>query len=124
MIKPSRQTADWNELEFLSWKEFQQMAPSIIQLEITRLGQLTVIPNDDTDIHNALVKARFELTKLGKYIASSDKNTQTDVFLPYLSNAILNITAIIGNTDSETRQILDYVLDRLHYVSNRIRLIY
>ena len=30
----------WNEIQFLSWDKFKGMAPSIIQLEITRLTRI------------------------------------------------------------------------------------
>ena len=55
---------NWNELQFLSWREFEQMAPSILQLEVTRLGKVMQSQIDDTDFHNRLVRARFSLQQL------------------------------------------------------------
>ena len=73
---------NWNELQFLSWTEFKQMAPSILQLEVTRLGKVMHDQIDDTDFHNSLVRARFSLRQFigGIQHAESTARPRSDVY--------------------------------------------
>lgn len=118
------QKRDWNELEFISWKEFQQMAPSILQLEITRISKLLQSFPSDTNFYNALVKVRFELKS---FVECLEKTTQTQVesnCAAHLQNALICMPVAIQTIDPATRKILDYILDRIKYVNERIKLIY
>lgn len=115
---------DWNELEFLSWEEFRQMAPSILQLEISRIGEIINRFPADTDFRNALVKSRFELKKFIECLAHSEKASLADNCATYLDTAIINLAIETAGLDGKTVQTRDYILDRLNYVYNRIPLIY
>jgi len=107
---------EWNELEFLSWKEFQQMGPAIIQLEITRISKLLRQFTSEMDFYNALVKARFELNQ---FIAGVEKTTQAplpnDCSDP-LRRAIVAISMQEIELDEDADQTLQYVLDRLKII--------
>lgn len=115
---------DWNELEFLSWEEFRQMAPSILQLEISRIGEIINRLPAETDFRNALVKSRFELRKFIECLARSDKASLEENCAKYLDTAIINLAVDTAGLDEKTAQTRDYILDRLNYVYKRIRLIY
>ena len=115
---------DWNELQFLSWNEFRQMAPSILQLEVTRLGTLIDTSGKATDFRNALVKARFEVKRFVACLEQADKETVEDACAAHLQAALLNVSLVHTNRDEATAARLDYVIDRLKYVNDRIALIY
>jgi hypothetical protein len=119
-----KEKRDWNELEFISWEEFRQMAPSILQLEISRIGEIINRFQADTDFHNALVKSRFELKKFIECLSRSGKESLEDNCAKYLHIAIINLTVESAGLDEKTVQTRDYILDRLNYVHNRMRLIY
>lgn len=111
-------------MEFLSWEEFRQMAPSILQLEISRIGEIINRFPADTDFRNALVKSRFELKKFIECLAQSDKASLADNCAKHLDTAIINLAVETAGLDEKTVQTRDYILDRLNYVYKRIPLIY
>ncbi len=115
---------DWNELEFLSWKEFQQMGPAIIQLEITRIHKLSNQFTSETDFYNSLVKARFELKKFVVCVEETKHGPLPDSGMDHLRNAIMSISLGESNRDQATNQTLNYILERLNYVYNRIGFVY
>ncbi len=115
---------DWNELEFLSWKEFQQMGPAIIQLEISRISKLTNQFTPETDFYNSLVKARFELKKFVNCVKETKHGPLPDSSTDHLRNAIMSISLGESNQDQKANQTLNYILTRLNYVYNRIGFVY
>jgi hypothetical protein len=115
---------NWNEIQFLSWREFEQMAPSILQLEVTRLGKVMQSQIDNTDFHNHLVRARFSLRQFIEAIRKSDGETLDDSCLEHLRKAIMSVSAQPPDLDAKTAATCGYVLTRLNYVYNRIDLIY
>ncbi len=118
------QKRNWNELEFISWKEFQQMAPSILQLEITRISRLLQSYRFDANFHNSLVKVRFELKS---FIECLEKATQIQVesnCAIHLQNALICMPTANDTIDQTTHETLNYILDRIKYVNDRIKLIY
>ena len=115
---------NWNELQFLSWREFEQMAPTILQLEVTRLGNVMQSQIDDTDFHNRLVRARFSLQQFIKGIRKAEGETLDDSCLEHLRSAIMSVSVQPPHLDAKTAETCGYVLDRLNYVYNRIDLIY
>lgn len=115
---------NWNEIQFLSWKEFQQMAPSILQLEITRIGKVIRSFPDDTDFYNRLVRARFELTQFVACLRQAKKNRFEETCAPHLRAAIMSMSVQPSPIDLQTRETCGYVLDRLNYINHRISLIY
>ncbi len=115
---------NWNEIQFLSWKEFRQMAPSILQLEVTRLGGLIRALGDDTEFHNPLVRARFALKEFIRCVEAAQKDTVEQSCAGHLRTAIANISFQPEGLDGGTQETCRYILDRLNYVHHRISLIY
>lgn len=113
-----------NEIQFLSWTEFRQMAPSILQLEVTRLGTLIDAAGGATDFRNALVKARFEMKQFIACVQQADKETVEATCAPHLQAALLTVSLVNANLDEKTTATLDYVIDRLTYFNDRIPFIY
>jgi len=116
--------SDWNELQFVSWSEFRQMTPSILRLEITRMGKLIQTFRGDTDFHNSLVRARFALEQFVACLERSEKDTLEATCAEHLRAAIIGFPLPSETLDAQTRQTHRYILDRLNYVYHRIRLIY
>lgn len=118
----------WNELQFLSWTEFQQMAPSIVQLEITRLGKL--IPSslkkadEQTEFHNTIVRARFALQQFVACLATASKDTLDERCAGHLRTAIMTLSFPVKTANASQRDECRYVLNRLNHVYDRIFLIY
>jgi hypothetical protein len=115
---------DWNELEFLSWDEFKQMAPSIVQLEISRISKLIRASHFEIDFHNALVKARFELKKFVACVDATMKSPLDEACVTQLQAAILILVAAKTNRPSNEKRTIDSILDRLHDVYNRCKMLY
>lgn len=115
---------NWNELQFLSRREFEQMAPSILQLEVTRLGKIMQTQIDRTDFHNSLVRARFSLQQFIEGVRKAKGQPLDDTCLTHLRNAIMSVSVPPPDMDEKTAATCGYVLDRLNYVYNRIGLIY
>jgi len=124
MMQPGVPNVNWNEIQWLSWGEFKQMAPSILQLEITRLGKLIEECEPDTVFHNNLVHTRFALKQFIDCLGSAKKDTFADTCAGYLSAAIAGMSFALQELDDETAKTCAYVLDRLNYVYYRIGLIY
>jgi len=114
----------WNELQFLSWGEFRHMAPSILRLEITRLGKVMRTLSVETDLYNSLARARFDLQQFVAGVEKLEKNALDEGCVSYLRAAIMSLSFPPQDLDTETRKTCRYVLDRLNYVYNRIGLIY
>lgn len=119
-----RAKRDWNEVEFLRWEEFRQMAPAIIQLEISRLGEMIESFPADNDFYNSLVKARFELKKFSECLAGCGKESLEEACAGHLRNAIFSLSFDFSWLDEEVAGTLKYILERLMNVHNRIPLIY
>lgn len=113
-----------NEIQFLSWEEFRQMVPSILGLEVTRLGTLIDAAGGATDYRNALVKARFEVKRFIACVQDAEKDMVEDACALHLQTALLNISLVNANRDPKTAATLVYIIDRLNYVNDRIALIY
>ena len=115
---------NWNEIQFLSGSEFRQMAPSILQLEITRLGKCIRSCPEGSDFNTGLVRARFELTQFIACLKRAQKDSLQRICVPHLQVAIMNLSIQPTDLDLQTKETCRYVLDRLTYVHHRIRLIY
>ena len=118
------QKPQWNELEFTSWKEFEQMAPSIIQLEISRIGNLINAAAADIDFRNVLVKARFELRAFQECLQLAGRPPLKDSCVAHLRTAIICLSIRDLLQQEETATILKYVCDRLNSVLKRTDLIF
>lgn len=119
-----KRTTDWNEIQFVSWAEFKQMAPSILQLEVKRLGGIIGESHEDTDFHNSMVRARFALQRFIACIKNAQKAPVEEVCVEHLREAIMNSSVRPESLEERTHATLDYVVARLNYVHDRIRLIY
>jgi len=115
---------DWNELQFLSWGEFKQMTPSILGLEVTRLGKVIQSFSEDTEFHNSLVRARYSLEQFIACLSHARKETVEDTCAGHLREAIMHASFQSEGLDEATRNTCRYILDRLNYVYKRIALIY
>ena len=116
---------DWNEIQFLSWSEFKQMAPAILQLEVNRLDRMIRGLLQDTDLHNRLVRARFALKKFIACLAQAEQDTLEETCAPYLRAAIMSFSVQPEDgLHAQERETCRYILDRLNYVNDRIALIY
>ncbi len=109
-----------NEIQYLSWKEFQQMTPSILALEITRLAGILEKPDLAIEHRNTLVKARFELRRFVDCVAGA-RRKEVSACARHLASAILAAALVHGERDSAE---LSYVVDRLAYVQERMAYIY
>jgi hypothetical protein len=118
------QAPNWNEIQFLSFKEFLQMAPTILQLEITRLGKIIQELPPRVPFRNDLVRARFETAQFVECLKSTEKSSIESVCAIHLQNAILSLSVQPEDLEPGTRETWNYVLDRLNYVHHRVRLIY
>lgn len=114
-------TLGWNELGFVPWRSFRRMAPSILQLEVSRLSQL-IDGTSPLDLRNALVKSRYELASFIVDLETEGPPDELDTI--HLMSAILNLPVDYPGIDPETGQTLAYILDRLQNVHNRIRFVY
>ena len=114
----------WNELQFVSWSEFQRMAPSIIQLEITRLGTMIESFRQDTGVHNGLVEARFALMQFVSCLREIGQAQAEPACAPHLRTALLALSFLQEDRDPRTAETLAYTLDRIRYVYDRISMIY
>lgn len=111
----------WNEVDFVPWRSFRRMAPSILNLEVTRLGSLIGRPGS-LEFRNALVKSRYELATFIGILQEEGPPEKLDTV--HLTSAIVNLPLGYPGIDSETARTLAYILDRLQYVHNRIRFVY
>ena len=114
----------WNEIQFVSWAEFRQMAPSILQLEVTRIGKIIQTFQENTEFHNGLVRARFALEQFVANVKQAEKNNFEETCVVHLRTAIANFPLQPDDLDAETKKTCRYILDRLNYVYHRITLIY
>lgn len=115
---------NWNEIQFLSWKEFRQMAPTILQLEVRRIGGLLDAPGIDAEFRNALVRVRFELGQFIACVQKSEKDTVGTRCAKHLRAAIVTFPALREGIDDAAQETCRYILDRLMYVNDRVPLIY
>jgi hypothetical protein len=114
----------WNELQFLSWREFTQMAPSIIQLEISRIGSIIDAPATHIDMRNVLVKSRFELRKFQECLQRAELPPLGDSCLAHLRTSILSLSIQDQIPDRKAAATLKYVCDRLISLLRRTDLIF
>jgi len=111
-----------NEIQFLSWQEFEQMVPSILKLEVTRLEKLIRISGTSTDTRNTLVRARMDVKRFIRCVQQhTQKEHVQEICQQYLRLALLGVCLIDEEVDS---QMVAYVRGRLQYVHDRIPFIY
>ncbi|MEX0821136.1 MAG: hypothetical protein WD021_03235 [Rhodothermales bacterium] len=109
---------DWNELDFVGWKEFRRMAPAVIGLELSRLERVLAGLAPGSDAYNTLVRARYEMRRFADGLADAEKGEAEHGAEP-LRRALLAVSLLAEDHDT-----LEYVARRLHYVHERLKLIY
>lgn len=117
-------STDWNEVEFLSWDEFKQMAPPIVQLEINRLSKLLPGCLQQAEVHNALVKARFTLRSFVAQLDKTARGPLDDACRSSLQSAILALATTKDALPPKSAKTVEYVIDRLTYILHRSTLLY
>ena len=123
-MQPSNSKSQWNELEFVNWKEFMQMAPSIIQLEISRTGDMINASSSHVDFRNVLVRSRFELKIFQECLRQAEGPPLADSCVAHLRTAILRLSLQSQKQDMRAGATLKYICDRLNSVLRRIDLIF
>lgn len=113
-----------NELQFVSWPEFQEMVPSIVQLEISRLERVIGEVRDQTELCTALMEARSELQEFSTALQEAEKETLESSCAPHLEAALLTLSVQADGADEETAETLHYIVDRLNHVHDRMELTY
>lgn len=111
---------DWNELDFVGWKEFRRMAPAVVGLEINRLERLMSDTPPSSDDYNALVRARHALRRFADGIETAEK-TGLEERADHLRRALLALSLLLEQSESKT---LRYSVHRLRYVHDRLKLVY
>ena len=106
-----------NEIQYLPWSQFKQMVPSILGLEVIRLSKCIDRADPHSDIRNELVRARFNLQQFIECVEQADKQT-IDTCTPLLDSALLHVFPSTGHPE------LNYVIDRLTCLHNRIPYVY
>lgn len=113
-----------NELQFVGWKKFREMVPSIVQLEVSRLERVVDGVQENTELYNAVVKARFELKAFADALQNADKDDLEETCAPHLEAAMLTVSMTPGDREGEVAETLRYVADRLEHIHDRMELIY
>lgn len=111
-----------NEVQFLSWDEFRRMGPSILRLEISRLERLTRVSCPDSELYNALVMARFELSRLVSVLDRTE--APVEHCADHLRKALLSLSFASAEGEDEVSEALHPILSRLHYLHHRMELVY
>jgi len=114
----------WNELEFVSWRQFRQMAPPIMRLEVTRIGELIGRAGSNHEMRNALVKVRYELLEFVVAVEHCTDGRISGRARERLDAAIVNVPLDQADSGGDMHASLAYVLDRLHSIQKRIDFIY
>ncbi len=114
----------WNELEFVPWSQFHRMAPSILRLEISRLGDLIRSAGSDLEMRNALVRVRYELLEFLVAVERCEDGKISESATERLDLAIVHLPLDRATEDAKMHASLKYILDRLRSVKRRINFIY
>ena len=106
-----------NEIQYVPWTQFQQLVPSILGLEISRLTRCIEDYEVPLEQRNELVKARFDLRQFIDCVTSVEM-ASVNHCASHLNSALLHVLPYGNQSD------LSYVIDRLTYVHDRIPFVY
>ena len=115
---------NWNELEFLSLKEFKRMIPSIIKLETTRIDKIIFLLEDNIEYRNYFVKAKYELNQFLEKLERAEEIPLGDSCKLHLENSILILSSEQKYLADNIEKLRKYVLNRLYSIYDRIDFIY
>ena len=114
----------WNEIQYLSWDKFKGMTPAIVQLEISRISRLLRAGELQLEDHNALVRVRFALKQFLVCLDTAQKEMLQEQCGPYVDQALINMPAPAPRFGVETAKTLEYIVDRIKDIHQRIPLVY
>ena len=114
---------EWNELDFVGWKEFRRMAPAVVGLELGRIERLIANEEVGGDTYNSLVGARFSLKSFSDGLDLAGRESLPER-AAHLRRALLAVSMLAPTVSDDTAETLRYVSHRLNYINNRIHLIY
>ena len=98
-----------NEIHYLSWKEFQQMTPTILSLEVTRLEKILSQDTWSLGDRNELVRARHALQQFIDCVSKANKQN-SEHCTSFIEASCLHAAVVAG---AVSLPALDYVVDRL-----------
>lgn len=104
-----------NEVQYIPVEQFRQMVPPILGLEVRRLSRWIATQDPDSDQRNQVVKIRYELSR---FITCMEESNDLSSCKLFLDAALLNASML------SDRPEMDYVIDRLRHVRDRIPYIY
>ena len=114
----------WNELEFLSWSQFQKMAPAIVRLEARQLQRIQPQAVDCRELNTAIAWAIVTLRELATSIEQSPSAQAAYQCSGWLERAVLAITFAAGKAPAPMLPVLQNVLDHLGALQKRWMLLY
>ena len=117
-------TPGWNELHFINREEFASMAPSVLQLEVSRLTRLLPSFELGSDAYNSVIAARKSVAYLQSYIQEEMDEARVKECSLELESAILCLSVSDRKTDPNSRRVLVYVADRLVYILGQLKHLY
>ncbi len=106
-----------NEIQYVPWRQFQQMVPSILRLEVRRLTRYLVAESPSVNERNIIVKVRYDIRLFVQCIGTTTVDEARGC-ARHLASALLNAALL------PKHPVLTYVMDRLQYVRNRMPFIY
>lgn len=111
-----------NEIPYLSRDEFCRMAPSIVGLEMARLGRMLQAEPVGGARYNALVRARYELRRFVAALDGVAPEALQATCAVHLQAALMAVSLGAGEAGGGSE--LHYVFDRLRAVHDRMNLLY
>lgn len=117
-------TPGWNELHFINREEFADMAPSVLQLEVSRLTRLLPSFELGSDAYNSVIAARRKVAHLQSSLREKMDEARVKECATELESAILCLSASDRKTDPNSRRVLVYVADRLVYILGQLKHLY
>ena len=114
---------EWNELDFVGWKEFRRMAPAVVGLELGRIERLIAAEEVGSDTYNSLVGVRFSLKSFSDGLDLAGRESLPER-AAQLRRALLTVSMLAATVSDDAAETLRYVSHRLNYINNRINLIY
>ncbi len=117
-------TPGWNEVHFVNREEFATMAPTVLQLEVSRLTKL--LPEFDlgSDTYNSIIAARRKVESLQFSIKNEMNPDEVESCAADLESSIMCVSAADSDADADSSRVLVYVADRLVYILGQLRHLY
>jgi len=117
-------TPGWNELHFVNKAEFATMAPTVLQLEVSRLSKL--LPTFEVGSHgyNSVIAARRRVESLQFDIKEQMDASEVASCAADLESSIMCVSAADSEADVESSRVLVYVADRLVYILGQLHHLY